>query len=383
MKRLRVLFLSHWYPSAQNPIAGVFVREHARAAAQMDEVVVLHAAGPRRDLTGLWQMEEERDPVLSGGIPTYRVWHRPSPLPGLTTFFYLWAAIRAATHLRRTGFRPDILHAHIYEAGVPAVILGRWWRLPVVITEHSSDFPRRRLPPLQVWKARLAFAAAIWVLPVSQALQDGIERYGIRARFKVMPNAVDPALFHPPAQPRSQSSITRLLFVGSLIPIKGVPTLLQALAQVNRQRQDWRLDLIGDGPQRPDYERMAVSLGLADQVCFCGRKTKAEVAESMRQADLFILPSLWENAPCVIGEAQASGLPVLGAHTGGMAEMITAETGRLAPVGDAHALAAALVEMLENLPSYDPAAIAAQARRYDLIAVGQMLHALYLQCQNP
>jgi len=383
VKRLRVLFLSHWYPTAENPVAGVFVREHARAAALNDEVCVLHGAGPKQGMAGFWQMEEERDPALTAGIPTYRVWHRPKPLPGLTSFLYLWAMLRAASRLRRSGFRPDVLHAHIYEAGVVAVILGWWWRLPVVISEHSSDFPRRRLPRWQVWKARFAFGRATRVLPVSQALQNGIEQYGIRAKFEIVPNAVDPALFHPPDRPRAPHGPARLLFVGSLIPVKGVPILLEALARVRRQRQDWRLDLIGDGVCRAEYEQLAAEMGLSDHVRFHGRQSKPDVAAWMRQADLFILPSLWENAPCVIAEAQATGLPVLAAETGGIVEMITPATGRMTPAGDADALAAVIVVMLDSLPTFDPALITAQARRYHLAEVGRQLHELYWRCLNP
>lgn len=380
MRRLRVLFLSHWYPSAENPIAGIFVREHARAAALTDELRVLHGAGPKQGVSGLWQMEEERDPALTEGIPTYRVWHRPKPLPGLTSFLYLWAMLRAASRLRRGGWQPDILHAHIYEAGVAAAILGWWWRLPVVISEHSSDFPRRRLPRWQLWKARFAFGRADWVLPVSQALQKGIEQNGIRARFMVVPNAVDPALFHPPDQPRADHGPARLLFAGSLIPIKGVPTLLEALAGLRRERQDWRLDLIGDGVCRVEYERLAAELGLSDPIRFHGRLSKPELAAWMQQADLFILPSLWENAPCVVSEAQATGLPVLASASGGLVEMITPETGRLSPAGDADALAVAINGMLDTLPTFDPAKITASAQRHHLDAVGRQLHELYQQC---
>jgi glycosyltransferase involved in cell wall biosynthesis len=383
VKRLRVLFLSHWYPTAENPIAGIFVREHAKAAALGDEILVLHGAGPKQGVTGLWQMEEERDPALTEGIPTYRAWHRPKPLPGLTSFLYLWAMLRAASRLRRSGFRPDILHAHIYEAGVAAALLGWWWRLPVVISEHSSDFPRRRLPLWQVAKARFAFGRAARVLPVSQALQNGIEQYGIRAKFEIVPNAVDPALFHPPQRPRAHHGPARLLFVGSLIPVKGAPILLEALARLQRQRQDWQLDLIGDGVCRAEYEQMAAKMGLSDQVRFHGRQSKPQVAAWMRQADLFILPSLWENAPCVIGEAQATGLPVLASETGGLVEMITAETGRLAPAGDADALADAIAGLLDILPTFVPASILAYARRYHLAEVGQHLHELYRRCLNP
>jgi glycosyltransferase involved in cell wall biosynthesis len=94
-------------------------------------------------------------------------------------------------------FRPDIVHAHVYSAGRPAALIAGWRRIPLVLTEHNSAFPRRLLTPRQVRMARRALSSAALVMPVSRALQRGIEDYGIRASFQIVPNVVDSSVFHP------------------------------------------------------------------------------------------------------------------------------------------------------------------------------------------
>src|SRR5262249_29578863 len=149
---------------------------------------------------------------------TYRVWYRPMSLPKTAYFLYLWSILQTFRQIRNEGFRPDILHVHIYDAGGPAVLIGKLNRIPVVVTEHFSSFPRRLLGPLDVFKAWLAFHWAKRVLPVSATLQNAIERYGIRASFQVIPNVVDTTLFTPPLHPRQDSNHKRILFVGQLAP---------------------------------------------------------------------------------------------------------------------------------------------------------------------
>jgi glycosyltransferase involved in cell wall biosynthesis len=260
---------------------------------------------------------------------------------------------------------------------VAAVLLGKRHRLPVVITEHFSAFPRRLLSRQKLLKARWAFGQADLVLPVSAALQRSIEQYGIHARFRCLPNVVDTGLFTPPPAPCPPHDPIRILFVGSLILLKGVGFLLDALAQVQRQRQDWCLDLVGDGQDRATFERQAAELGLAPQVTFHGWKTKTEVAGFMRQADLFVLPSLWDNMPCVVVEAMASGLPIVASDVGGIPEMVDAPViGALAPPGDTGALAAMLLARLGTRPT-DRHLIAARAQRFSMAVVGQSLHDIY------
>lgn len=376
--RHKVLFITAWYPTPAQPVWGVFVREHAKAVRLNDDVAVLHCLLPDPALSQSTWTEQEFDPALNEGIPTYRAWYRAKLVSKTAYFRFLQSVNRAYQAIVADGFRPDVLHAHIYEAGVAAVLLGKRHRLPVVITEQFSAFPRRLLSPQKVLKARWAFAQADRVLPVSAALQTSIEQYGIHARFHRVPNVVDTGLFTPPPAPCPPHDPMRLLFVGSLIPLKGVGFLLDALAQVQRQRQDWCLDLVGDGQDRATFERQAAELGLAPQVNFHGWKTKSEVAGFMRQADLFVLPSLWDNMPCVIVEAMASGLPIVASDVGGIPEMVDAPViGALAPPGDAGALAAVLLARLATLDQTDRPLIASKAGRFSMAVVGRSLHDIY------
>lgn len=386
-QRLRVLFVTSWYPNRRQPVEGVFVREHAKAVQLYDDVAVLHLAGHEPGLKGLGRLEEERDPALTGGLPTYRSWHRQLPAPGLSYAAYIIAAMAAARTIERRGFRPDIVHAHIYSAGLPAAAIAGWRRLPMVLTEHNSAFPRRLLSSRQLRIARKALARARVVMPVSQALQRGIEDYGIRAPFQVVPNVVDTSVFHP-ANEEGATTLTmhpvgqperpyRLLFVGGLTPVKGVPDLLAALAILNQGHRNWRLDVVGDGPNRAEYTSLAAQLGLDRQVAFHGFQPKAIVASFMQQAGLLILPSLWENSPCVIVEAMASGLPVIASRIGGIPELVSEETGMLVPPKDPASLAAAIASVLDAPDLFQRSLLVRKAERYTPAVVGQEIDATY------
>jgi glycosyltransferase involved in cell wall biosynthesis len=391
---MKILFVTRWYPSPSHRYAGVFVREHAKAVrAAGHEVAVLHLPGEPGDGRKPWQMIEETDATLTEGIPTYHVYCRAVSVPRLgrvsklsTNWRYAWSGYRAARRIRARGFRPDVIHAHVFTTGLPAVSIARLFRRPLVITEHSTAFPRQTLGRGARRVAAFVFGRAARVLPVCAFLQRAIEAYGIKARFDIVPNAVDTALFFPadsaaavPAG-RKPRPARRLLFVGSLEEAhhKGFPELVEALAMLHRRRTDWRLEVAGDGPTRPDYERLVAATGLQDAVVFRGRMSKIDIAALMRASDLFVLPSRFENLPCVIIEAMASGLPVVSTTVGGIPEMVSDGDGILVPPQDPAALADALDRALSNLASFDRAAIAARAReRFSLEAVGTQLQAVY------
>lgn len=372
------MFITEWYPTAAQPVAGIFVREHAKSVAIYDDVVVLHPMAKDPALPEARRLVRDTDEMLTAGLSTYRLQRRPARMPGFSSVGYIQGVVASARQLMANGFRPDIIHAHIYEAGMPAVIFGAREHIPVVITEHASAFFRHQLPPWQLWKARFAFERANRVLPVSRALQNDIEAYDIRARFTIVPNAVDTTLFHPPVQPARAPGPLRLLFVGTLIPLKGLDYLLRALAQMQRRREEWQLDVIGDGPQRTAYELLAGELSVAQHVTFHGFKSKLEVAELMRRADLFVLASLHETFSVVCVEALASGLPVVATRCGGPEDFVDETVGRLVPPGDSEALARTLSEMLEDLPRFVPARLAQYAaERFSYERIGLQLDSIY------
>lgn len=377
MRRLRILFLTTWYPTAEHPIQGTFVREHAKAVARHCDVVVVHVIVARRGLERLWTLAPEERTDLTLDLPTYRLARPLSPVPRTGLLLDVWAFSRAFRHLSARHFPFDLIHAHIYPAGALAVVVGRLASLPVVVTEHSSSFHRGRLRALERWKARLAFAGACRALPVSRALQAAIEGQGLHASFEVVPNPYDEATFFP-GDRRAEGTRARLAFVGRLTAEKGLPILLEALSML--RRDDWELAVAGDGPARPACEAKVEADGLRERVRFHGEIPKAQVAELLRARDCLVLPTLIDNLPCVIIEAMATGLPVLATRVGGIPEMVDDETGILVEPGDATALGDGLVRMLDGFARFDRATILDRARPYSADSVGRRLLEIYERC---
>jgi len=371
---MKVLFLTAAYPTPDQHAVGIFVKEHARAAAAFCDVAVVHL--DRSDVRGI-HVERAHDEEFE----TWRVRYpkSPAPLSYATNVIGAAAGLRA---LRRAGFDPDVIHAHFFLAGVPAVLLGRALRKPVVITEQWSVFlpgDPATLSPFVRRAAKFAFEHADCVMPVSEALRDGIVSHGIRAHFRIVPNVVDVTRFHPPQSQSVRTEATiRILSVGALYEAKGWEYLLEAAGRLSHDRDDFHLDIVGDGPLRPEYEAIQQREGLTERVTFTGWKTKDEVASMMRDSDLFVLASRYDSNPCALIEALASGLPVVATAVGGIPEMVPQESGVLVPPRDPARLADGLAEALADHGRFDRAAIAAvAARRYGAEPVGRAFASVY------
>jgi glycosyltransferase involved in cell wall biosynthesis len=375
---VKVLFVTRWYPTPDSIYAGAFVREHARAVRGLGhDVTVLHLAGSSGGIGGFSRLDTDTDDSLTGGMPTYRLHTRAVP-GGASLPVGMWAAVRAFRAIRKAGFDPDVIHAHVFTAGVPAVVIGRLSGVPVVLSEHSTDFIEGTLGRWGAMKARFAFSRADRVLPVSECLRSALTSLGMRARFEVVPNTIDTSLFFPPSVPRSRTGVRRLLFVGGLEPRKGLATLIEALARLGDRPWDWRLDVVGDGPCAAAYAAMAGDAGIGDRVRFLGPQPRSEVARLMRDSDVFVLPSRFETQGVVLLEAMASGLAIVSTTAGAIPEVVHPEDGMLVEPDDPDRLAAALTVVLGGAERFEPLATARRAaERYGLEAVGKALVRIY------
>lgn len=365
---MKVLFLTFSYPTPEDPVRGIFVKEHARAAAAHCEVAVVHldrGGGPY----GIEEVEGEE-------FPTLRVRYPRSRLAYLRHF---QGAVAAFRRLHRQGFDPEVIHAHFFLAALPPLLLSPLFRRPVVVTEHWSVFlpeDPARLSPAMLRVVRYALRRAACVMPASEALRRGMEALGVEARYRVVPNVVDESLFHPdghaPGIPR------RLIFVGLLYEAKGIEHLLRAVALLARCRDDFVVEIAGDGPLRAEYEQLAARLGISGVVAFLGLQPKTEIGRLLRRADLFVLTSRYDNNPCALIEAQASGLPAVATRVGGIPEILADGTGLLAEAGDPESIASRINEALDGIGQFDRAAIARRAReRYGAERVGGALYEIY------
>lgn len=137
----------------------------------------------------------------------------------------------------------------------------------------------------------------------------------------------------------------KLLFVGRLAAVKGMPVLLDAMKCLP---QDVSLTVIGDGPDRSDLEEMAAPF--RERVHFLGYQSQTEVAEALKSHDIFVLPSFAEGVPVVLMEAMAAARPVITTRIAGVPELVEhGKSGLLVPPGDKKALAGAITILSKDV----------------------------------
>jgi glycosyltransferase involved in cell wall biosynthesis len=301
-------------------------------------------------------LPEARGPHLAQLAPSARLidLRTRSPLP------VVW---RLARYLRDA--RPQALLASQQHTILAAIWARRLSQaaLPLTVTQHNtlseicrqSPYPlvRYLLPTLARW----FFRHADTVTAVSQGVADDLSMVtGIDVKdITVVYNPIvtpdigiqtsevtgDPWLDH--------KDRPVVMAAGNLIAIKDFGTLLRAFARLRAQRPA-RLVILGEGPEHAKLAREARELGIATDVRFAGFKSNPFAF--MARADVFVLSSRVEGFPTVLVEAMACGCPVVSTDCpSGPAELIDdPRLGRLVPMGDDTALAAAVLETLASTP---------------------------------
>ena len=202
------------------------------------------------------------------------------------------------------------------------------------ITFHGTDIRHMPHSPLLRTLVRRADA----VCYVSRAMKPIFETAVPAERLLYTPNGVDTGAFPMGDGDRART----VLMVGSLRWQKGYPDALKAFARFRESNPDWRLNIVGWGPQREELGLQIRQLGLEDSVDFMDVAEREQVAKLMRESRLFMLSSVSEGFPKVLLEAAASALPAVATDVGSCREVVEKGAGLVVPPGDPVALADAL-----------------------------------------
>jgi glycogen(starch) synthase len=197
---------------------------------------------------------------------------------------------------------------------------------------------------------------ATMVVTISNYSLEKIQKYyGIeQSKVRIVPNGVDIEKFKPmdTKEVRQQFGLGKepcVLFVGSLIPRKGLPFLVEAAKKVVRIQADTKFLIAGDGPLRNQLYDSLKTANLSGNFKFLGNLKDNVLSAIYNCADVFVLPSIQEGQGIVLLEAQASGKPVVAFDIGGVNETLqNKETGLLVKQGDVDALADALLKLLTD-----------------------------------
>ncbi|MFH1386205.1 MAG: glycosyltransferase [bacterium] len=362
MARLNILIITKWYPSEVHPKSGVFVEELAKALSARHNVTVLFAYPSPRPLKGFFGVQTEETPGLK--IVRVKYWNL-LPLPGiLETFLFNWWIKRIYKKVLAPAYHPDIINAHVYRSATSALAIGKLTKAPVILSEHSLELlDQKELTPEFKLFARHYLPKFFQILPVSTALKNELARFAPQVKMTVVPNVVDTNIFYPaPAQNKTTAPLKRILTVSLLMPVKGITELLTAVNRLKRKRQDFVLDIVGDGIGRKSLETIVTEHQLERFVKFHGLKSKQEIATFMRECAFFTLPSWMVTFGVVFIEAMACGKPIVATNVGNIPDLVNEERGRLVPPRDPVALEGALSWMLDNYTAYPSTKIAQFAR---------------------
>jgi glycosyltransferase involved in cell wall biosynthesis len=379
----RILCLAGWWPRGED-VAGIFIKEHVLAIQQEYSVVVIHMEVlkarwpvPRTDVS--FSMED--------GIPVYRITIKT---PVRRSGIYERLARKAYRDLVARLHKEDpftLAHIHVRtEATEQCVPVVKALGSKIVLTEHNSFYHLgiRTLPPLEEQARRRAISnwladdAIAAVMPVSNDLANVLHaEYGVPLeKITVVPN-VAAEVFKPMAKEGTPPFVIMLAAVWR--PPKDHDVFIRALHLLPRDLLDnCRINWVGYGPAYASIqERCKLELHHVD-IRFPGHMDRNMMAVAMREAHLFVLPTLADNLPCVVIESLCSGTPVVSMAVNGVPELVDDTNGILVPPSDPGALAGAIVQCIRGTRSFDTMAIAQAAHaRFSRSAVALRIAAVY------
>ena len=350
MAVIKVLHVTTSFPSSADDTAGPFIYRLVENLQKGERVTctILTPGGitksnwPRQFRVVRFPYGPKQFQTLAqgpGGIPQALKERKVAwlMLPLLASSMFLW--------VRRLARVNHVVHAHWSASG--AICSLACSRSGLVVTLHGSDVNRARPGNLYHKLLKQVLHRSDIVAVVSKEMMHRLKKeFPQKAnKIKFVPNGVDQAFFKIDPYERVNRKHTNFLYVGSLIPGKGVHDLLAAFGTV--EEIDGRLIVAGDGKERKRLEAMANNLGITSRVTFLGRVSPRAIPGLMKESDCLVLPSYAEGRPSVVLEAMAAALPVIASDISGNRELVNpGKTGYLVPPGNVRALAHAIKKLV-------------------------------------
>ena len=328
----------------------------------------------------------------------------PLPKPELAEYIpqFVSGILEFSQH---RGLQYDLIHSHYWMSGIAAQALKEMWNVPLVHMFHTLGMMKQRVARdkseaegdyrLRGEQKVLRLAdRVIAATPAELAQLQWLYQADV-GHVEVIPPGVDLTHFYPILPEEAKEFIgvppcdRMLLFVGRIEPLKGLDTLIEAIAIMRREGfEDCPicLSIIGGDPQVSDEEmsaemtrlqEMREDLDLEDMVTFLGKRSQDTLPYYYSASEAVVMPSHYESFGKVALEAMACGTPVVASHVGGLAFLVQdGVTGFTVPVDEPRALADCLKELI-NRPELrqkmgEQAAELAQRYGWDTIA-GQIV----------
>lgn len=353
---MKILFLPSWYPINSDDYCGCFFRELAIALSEngVDVSVIapiFFTYGRFLDFKKSDILGYENDNL----VKTYRkkAFFR-FPISSICNAidWYLTSKDMLDSYIKLNGL-PDIVHiqSSIY-AGVISKYIEKKYKIPMVLTEHSSTLNRDKVDFFKKKLLNFTSRRMKSIFSVSNDFKEKLIVHNPDLRWKVIPNSVNPDFFNLEKRVDIKSCTTEFIHVSNLTENKNVILILQSFSEVLKLNKNVRLKIVGNGSTASYLKEYVTKNDMNEFVDFLGVLSRKRVKEEISKSDIFLLSSKKETFGVVVIEALALGIPVISTKSGGVNDTITPRDGRLSgfTVED---FSSAMLSMIENISSFD------------------------------
>lgn len=351
---MKICIIANGYPDSHEPQFGCFELDQAVALSRYGhEVSIIYVDGRLRHYKRKFGITH----IKNGNIHIYGLYLFPiSVLAKICPIFHWWIRkmflrIPFAKLVKNHG-RPNILYAHFLQNISYAAYLKKKYNIPLVGIEHSSALAKVKLTPAQIRIGNYGYSNCDNLISVSKSLQNHIKRHFGKDSL-IIHNMIGQDFYNNQVKIENDSTILKIISVGSLLPVKGYDLLLEALYKISSTLPKWRLVLIGDGSEHLNLQKKIEELGLSENVSLLGRKSKDVIVNYLNNSTMYVSSSRSENFSVSIIEALSTGLPVVATDCGGAKECISEQNGLIAPVEDVDGLANAILTMANSIHKYN------------------------------
>ena len=365
---MKVLMIPTWYSAhdAEVMTAGVFHYEQSIALKKYADMALYYPYDMGLD-AGFYMAEEK-------GLLTFR---RGRRLSFLRPIFFILDFMRIRKH-----FKPDIIHGHVGAgAGVPAVLLGKLFRTPVVITEHSPIEQMGFDKPSRVRFVKRIYKGSKANVCVSTHSMNSLQEYFPEEKFQVIYNGViDPQTIEKNQKKYAVDGHVNCCIVAAFYDkdIKGYQYLIPAIKKIVEAGMKITLHICGGGDYLEYYQNMAKKLEIEGNCIFYGTCDRNKVYSIIEQMDFSISSSVFESAGVSVQEAMLLGKPLVVTKSGGANSLVTEETAIAVDRESVDALVEGITEMSQKLSEFDEKKIRAYAfENFEIDQVSQKYMELY------
>lgn len=334
---MNILVIPSWYPNPKLKTQGLFFRDQALALSKKHNVEVIYC-----HRGSSFYKKTYNDNGVNTHFWSYRL--RAGKYIGMLFRILIFIIMYIRYQAKN---KVDIIHCHSVafnqdgSGGIAGVILGKLFSKPVIITEHATVFHSKNYSLIEKKIMQWALNNASSLVTVSDGLKESLLDFTKRNDILTIPNTLDFRLFDTvtDADLKPLCNVINLCSVGYLMKKKGFDRLILVIENIKKKFYiPIHLKIIGDGPEMPLLKNMIEDKGLSSEVELLGELNKDDIAQHMRQSDLFILLSRVETFGVVIIEALASGLYCIATKSGGPEYIISRDS---------------LGELLENTDNID------------------------------